>query len=262
MRFKGSYKAFTLVELLVVIAIISVLVGLISIAVILAGGVTKNTKAKSEISNMSLAITAYSQDWGYPPPDVMARADGTFYYVGGEVPYPAGYGNANTDVHPSSPNECLVFYLATEFRPDCNYGDMFRAPYPLLDPGTARPVSYATKTCGPYLDIAKGSLRPVTGRTFASYMDPWGLPYYYNARGGAYGDPQHKPDFDLFSAGRNQMTAQLNINVGKEFVTSGFKWIVTLGDPRSGNDVDTANGGNPLGGNYGLKDQDDCNNWQ
>ncbi len=152
----------------------------------------------------------------------------------------------------------MTFYLMTEFRPDSNYGNVLGGPaLPLLDPSKARPTSFATKLCGPYMDVNMGRLKVLPGRVRLSYLDPWGLPYFYNAKGGQYGDPVYRPDYEIFSVGPNEKTCQATLVVNRNAVD----WPTIMADPRSGNDVDTAKGGNPLSANFGLKDQDDHNNW-
>ena len=242
---KYSPHAFTLIELLVVIAIIAILAGLLTPVLIKARERARWTQAAGDIHQITLGVAQYNADWGYYTPDQMPGAAAS---------------------HPNTPSECLVFFLMTEFKPSAtegNAGGDGNDLNPLR--GFANPdrkaQAYATVERGPYLDMGRSSLRAYDGGHFHSFMDPWGLPYFYNVPGGAHGDPLHKSTFDFFSVGPNGKTAQCTINVRADFDAGSVNWSAILSDFRSGNDVDTSRGGNSLTNEYESHDADDINNF-
>ena len=94
--------AFTLVELLVVIAILGVLAGLLLPVLAKVRERGRVVKAQSDISMIAAACTSYSRTWGCFPPDLMPGA---------------------ASEHPNTPNECLVFFANTAFKPSSSDGN-------------------------------------------------------------------------------------------------------------------------------------------
>jgi hypothetical protein len=212
-----------------------------------------------------VAIAQYTADFGYAPPDEMPGAAAS---------------------HPSTPNECLVFFLATTFGPSVQEGRVwvgikdYDTSDPLLRYDFGPPLqgfvnrkaqAYGTEQRWPY-EIPSDSLRVwPAGRPFHTFVDPWGLPYFYNAPAGAYSDPQSDPQhgsaFDFFSAGPNGKTAHCadyptGYDVRYWFDnndTSNYYGILTRFE--AGNDVDVAHGGNPHSTTYPLDDADDRPSW-
>jgi len=234
-------RAFTLVELLVVIAILGILAGLLVPVINAARRKARLTEAQNDIHQIGTAITAYSNQWGYVPPD--------------QMPGPA---DLNT------PNECLVLFLGSELDPAESDGNIGLGDQ-LSGNVNKKARIYATIKSVPYHEFKRKRLNAYDGGNFYSFMDPWGLPYFYNAKGGAYGDPQHKSDYDLFSVGPNGKTAQGSLDVRAMF-DSGTKispaeWATILSEYRSGNDVDASKGGNPYTSGYSDNDADDVNNF-
>ena len=238
--------AFTLVELLVVIAILGVLAGLLLPVLAKVRERGRVVKAQSDISMIAAACTSYSRTWGCFPPDLMPGA---------------------ASEHPNTPNECLVFFANTAFKPSSSDGNENND-----DPGTPlagflgrKFESFGTKEEGPELEIKRKYLLNYDNGNFYSAMDPWGLPYFYNAPGGAHGDPRHSAaGVDIFSVGGNGKTAQGTIDVRNMYDSnqiSAADWTTIMGDFKSGNDVDPSAGGNSYTGSYDDNDTDDINNW-
>ena len=232
---------FTLVELLVVLAILAVLAGFLTPAVLRARVTAQVRRAEADISRLALAITSYSEQFGYLPPDQFV-------------------GPAN---RPNTPNECLVFFLGSELDPAEPSGNIGAGNQIIGNVGR-KPKTFATVKSDPYHEFDTGRLLAYDGGDFLSFMDPWGLPYFYNAKGGAFGDPRHRSDYDLFSVGPNGLTAQKTINVREMYDNnkiSAADWNTILSDFRSGNDVDASKGGNAYTSGYGDNDADDVNNF-
>jgi len=269
MRLTRTAGAFTLIEMLTVIAIIGVLAGLIVPAVVSSIRQARIKAAENDIHNLALALEAYCADWGCYPPDSME-------------PNPTVM-ELDDATHPSTPAECLVFYLGTRFTPASTNGNvgLGGASASLAPPGMGRREAYATRSCGPYMDFRGEQLRLFRqGAPWPSMVDPWGQPYLYNSPGGLYGEPKHNTTkFDIFSVGPNGLTNQGAIAIHTYLppiaTTTDTGWdslINALNNetpPRygAGNDVDTARGGNFFSGRtyynepYGSRDADDINNW-
>lgn len=70
-RCQSNRSGFTLTELLVVIAIISMLVAIVSVAVVAAIGQAKQTRIKTEIDLLDMAMKSYKEKYGaFPPCDL------------------------------------------------------------------------------------------------------------------------------------------------------------------------------------------------
>ena len=356
MNVKNRPKAFTLVGLLVVLAIIGILAGLLMPALGAARRAARRHKAGADIQNIGIAVTQYTADFGYPPPDTMvdpwpANANDGYDIlkdVGNPFDLNSDLNNTGyADHHPCTPNECLVYYLGTKFDPNIAYNSAdntdqegralvrssdytetplfgftsansyhpdypdavnvhntprkraayggagvpdlkeIRGPYYDFSEGLVALACIATDANGNQITIADPFPPPETppgttialwkgGRPFFSFIDPWGLPYFYNAAGGAYGDPKHGDRYDFFSVGPNGKTAQSRIDIqegaiGRKddgpwatYTVGGVTYegqidlfVRVLANPASGNDVDTAKGGTP----GSAEDADDVNNW-
>jgi len=234
-------RAFTLVELLVVIAILGVLAGLLTPVILAAMRKARVTETQNDIAQIGMAITTYAEQWGYVPPDQMV-------------------GPAD---RPNTPNECLVLLLGSELDPAESDGNIGLGDQLSGNVGK-KAVIYATSKSPAYHEFKRDRLNAYDGGNFYSFMDRWGLPYFYNAKGGAYGDPEHKSDYDLFSVGSNGLTAQASINVRQMYDNnriSAADWNTILSDYRSGNDMDASKGGNSYSSGYSDNDADDLNNF-
>ena len=350
MRANSGRRAFTLIELLVVIAIIGILAGLLVPVLNAARGRARVALAKSDVHNITMAITQYTADFDYPPPDAIVLPwEYTYHDTNWGADFHHDYeelkstidGGTFANTHPVTPNECLVYFLGTDFRPNVTEGKVLDAANPAHEndppeyprffegiPGpppanetrnrlqgfapnnlisqqvaasdprknvARRAVAYGgvgdpviREARGPYFDF-KGDLRPVQcqdgtgkgwsrdGRPFYSFVDPWGLPYFYNARGGAYGEPRHGEAFDLFSVGPNGTTAQNTIDARLVLENHAIPWATAsdasyrnsvcafyyhvLGLAASGNDIDMSKGGNNYTDAYPPGNADDICSW-
>lgn len=72
-------RGFTLLELLIVIVVITMLLGILSVALVGARDRAKDAKSKQLLSAVSLAVAAYKNEFGFYPPEVgpdgWSRAD-------------------------------------------------------------------------------------------------------------------------------------------------------------------------------------------
>jgi len=250
-----SRRAFTLVEMLTVIAIIGVLAGLIIPAVISAIRNAKITRCKSEIANLKTGIDMYYSDWGYYPPDSMEPNPTTM--------------TLSDLTHPSTPAECLIFFLGTRFTPSSTNGKV-SDNVDLTGPEYGNREAYGNKTRGPYTEFRGEQLAIFRPGNWPAFVDPWGQPYLYNAPGGLYGNPKHNTaSYDIFSVGPNGLTAQAALNIRSYLTQTDLGWESLInnndgGTPpqyRAGNDVDPQRGGNAFIGRYGYSDADDINSW-
>ncbi len=262
--------AFTLVEMLTVIAIITILAGLIIPTVIGAMRNARQAVMTGMMSNLQTAIQVYYDDWNAYPPDSME-------------PNPASMG-MDDDTHPSTPAECLAFYLGTSFTPRQSVGRVW------IDDGSggrkrndddtntdgvddehlvpgAREVS-ATKTAGPYYKADKKFVKGFRVDVWPSLTDAWDQPLLYNAPGGLYGEPLHNSSsYDLFTFGVNGESKEATVTVRQAYTLPAMwtdtEWDTIMTDAECGNDVDPNYGGNRYDptNDYVEEEADDINNW-
>ena len=118
---------FTLTELLVVIAIIAVLASLTTVGVLRALDTAKQTRMKTELDSLDLAMKAYKEKYGsYPPCDLRStNATAIKAHVARAFPRYANISTVMTDLAAVAdangsnfrPDQALVFWLGG-FNPD------------------------------------------------------------------------------------------------------------------------------------------------
>lgn len=256
---------FTLVELLVVVSIIVILMALLLPAIQKIRYVGFNTQVRGDLSQLTAACAAFSQEWKqYPPtafrvPVTKDSNDPSFKLLATRYPRWAASFAEGATITPALPragetlvgNQSMVYFLAgpqltgwAHDRPD--------APSP-----TATSKSQ-------YLDVAESKLQPGNGFGYPSvapvYMDPYGTPYMYwgsNKTGGKYtGQPAvlgTNPFIENAGTNKyvNEKTCQI-ISAGEDgLFGAGGAWnpgaLSYSFDQPGGDDLGNFNGGAKLG---------------
>lgn len=162
--------AFTLIEMLTVIAIIGILAGILIPTTQVIIRKARIASARSDVRSIEQAVSAYTLDFGAPPPDAVVAAS---------WPFPADL----------NPNETLVWFLTRQYT---KTADGAGAPWP---PGNTNWGSgpqncetiFARISHGKYLDVPKkgrtDAVLPAgtAGNGYYEFRDPWGRPYLYRA---------------------------------------------------------------------------------
>jgi len=251
MKRRKLIGAFTLIEMLTVIAIITILAGLLIPTVIGAMRDARLKVMKGMMSSLQLAIQLYYDDWNAYPPDSMEPNPGSM--------------SLDNDTHPSTPAECLAFYLCTTFTPRSDVGNVQKGVTPGLTPGGRE--TYATKSGGPYYEGDQKFLKVFRTVDWPALIDAWDQPLLYNAPGGLYGDPLHNTNsYDLFSFGVNGKSKLATISIRPACTPPAWvdaDWDTIMTDDKCGNDVNPNEGGNRYSpaDEYVEEEADDINNW-
>jgi len=197
-----NQTGFTLLELAVVVAIIFILASSLIVIIPMIEARTAKARAKADIMKLDLALGIYKEAERSLPPDRFALLN----ISGSETTL---FGNPAPSAAEQS-NIYMVHYLTTQ---------RSRDGYLELEESEATQLSGTTMTqnVGDSMLIPSG-----TTANFPAYMllDPWGNPYVYDNNQGdpdgptdidAFnGQPNHNPDFDLYSLGPDGQTAEDN----------------------------------------------------
>jgi len=166
-------SGFTLVEMLVVIAIIGILAGLITVAASSAINSAKDTRIKTEIDQLDMALKAFKQQYGaYPPCDLRIGANNAYpnqntliAFLMQAFPRYTNNGNATNiasdlssagvDVKNFRPDAALVFWLQG-FNPDITQ--------PFTGVPTSNTTSFSTTTYAvtPFFNFDQTRVKQVT----------------------------------------------------------------------------------------------------
>jgi prepilin-type N-terminal cleavage/methylation domain-containing protein len=172
-------RSFTLIELLVVMSVVAILAGMLVPILASSRRAAKRAGTKNTISQVSVAINQFSEDFGRFPPDQDTDL------VNFPLPLPAPPKTAITP--PGSSPERLFFYLA---RPDLS------AKHPYLEPQAG------VQTCNFKLVGSGRTIQPdesaAQTNTYPQIADGWQHPIYYDITS----KEKHGP-FDIWSGGPN-----------------------------------------------------------
>jgi prepilin-type N-terminal cleavage/methylation domain-containing protein len=124
-------EGFTLVELLTVLAIITMLVGLLTPAIITFRKAATETKQKAQLSAIAMALTAFRNDYGDYPPS-----------TGWDLAGPHNYGGAQKLAEALMGQDLLGFHPQTGWDAGSAVYDRFANPDTLEE------------RRGPYLDLS------------------------------------------------------------------------------------------------------------
>ncbi len=276
MRPVEGERAFTLIEMLTVIAILSVLAALLMPAILAAKAAARKAMIKTNIASLVTALSSYCQDYGVYPPDGIAGTLAETLVAETRVcndgnPPATTYDKGTVD----KPSEALVWYLGTAFTNSSTLsnGNALYCRDNALDTGVNpnAPRVWALETRGPYMEFKADQLMDYDHDGFKEFGGPWGMPYFYNARGGIGGDAVHNPaSFDLYHLGDNRRTRQNSTpELAPASTTEKVLMEANPDDRMMGNDMNQGQVGagglrdgnavNPPG--YTDDDQDDFNNW-
>lgn len=220
-RFSRREKrsAFTLTELLVVIAIIAVLAAMVSVAVVRALDTAKQTRIKTEIDQIDMAMKAYREKYGsYPPSMFIGGVNAFRAHIAQAFPRYANLSDntkffndlkaAGIDTTTFRPDQALVFWLQG-FSPDPANPFVTPNNTPTAVAGAqivnGAPVNPTVKVAVPLFDFDATRLAAVDSDTpnpnnanglIRSYFpqgvkaDNTGAPYlYWGSELTAYGNP-------------------------------------------------------------------------
>ncbi len=205
---RTARAAFTLIELLVVIAIIGVLMALLLPALNKIRGTGARTRAFSEVSQLSLAVQSFKNEYKFIPPtsfripatkQTLPTSAGHPDYPGCEIftrMFPrclTGIAEGGATNFPGGGttlvgSAVLVYFL---YGPNYYFPDTVtprRSGWAVDAPFA--PTQTATSMKGPYYDFPQNRLvDPVTKvADFVGFRDPWENPYVYfgSTTGGRY----------------------------------------------------------------------------
>lgn len=170
---------FTLIELLVVVVIVMVLAGLLLTAAFAFLARMRRERARVDIRNLTMALSAFHKDHRCYPPDRQAleeirigrKSKDMFFFPTSIVGEPDDYFEnimrEDDDIGPVSKhmgkcegrasNELLVYYLARE-------------------------LPKGENSFGPYMQFRRKQLKnteTVGKDEYPEFVDPWGMPYVY-----------------------------------------------------------------------------------
>ncbi len=158
---RARRAAFTLVEMLVVIAIIGILAAMLLPVLKSVRDSANKMKAKTEMSQLVTAITAYDADYSRFPvsPQVQAAANA----AGGDFTYGATFiGGVVANGYSYEANNAEVIAILT---------DNTQNPVNANHQKNPKQVKYLNATPAP------DNASPGIGSTDGVYRDPWGNPY-------------------------------------------------------------------------------------
>ncbi len=198
---RHGHRGFTLIELLVVISIIAILAGLILPAIAGAQKKAKVVKARTDLSNITAAVSAYQTAYGRLPASQNTRAAvtadypdftyGTLQGLGGTSVYDAkgvalNVPPTSTTIANANPgwqvsNAELVAIL-TDSTLGANKFSATAAPYAVVNDKDNNPInskSVLNPQHNTFLTIktAKGYGANGVSENDGIYRDPWGRPY-------------------------------------------------------------------------------------
>lgn len=168
---------FTLVELLVVITVISILAGMLLVAIMTARGAVSRNMAQTIVSEVAMAIEQYSDAYSQAPPE---KAPG-----------------------PLRGPECLAVFLGRGLLPN--------------ETGLSPEKKDAIRARRDFFPLREHLTADVDKNGFLELVDPWDMPLIYNRTefpdaprtnplDWSYADPANRPlhnptTYDLFSCG-------------------------------------------------------------
>ena len=199
-RAGGRRGGFTLIELLVVIAIIAILAGLTTAAVMKVRVSADKAKAKNDMGQLALSITAFKNTYAgadHIPAAFNMLGKASYQTSGGgfneyqflkkmgsRLPNPVNWNIGQNDVLLNG-NQCLVLFLGGW--PATGTGFQKSSTDPFSNTGTVREGAFYTfptkqLIAGPVVASAYAGAAPAANTPVPQqFVDPWGVPYAYNS---------------------------------------------------------------------------------